>query len=74
MQHDIAAAEAAVKAGDAPWQAVIDAQQTCYPRCAPHGTPTPMILDDAPICVQCITDQGDSIRGRLKSLLPAREG
>lgn len=74
MQHDIAAAMQAVTAGDAPWQAIIDAQQTCYPRCAPHGTPTPMILDDEPVCMQCITEGGDTIRRRIAALLPAREG
>lgn len=74
MQHDIAAAISAVQAGQASWEAVITAQQAVYPRCATHDIPTPMILDDQPICMQCIAERGDAIKQRLRSLLPAREG
>lgn len=68
MQHDIAAAIQAVQAGAAPWQTVIDVQQTYYPRCVAHGVPTPMILDDTPVCAQCIADP--AIQQRLRTLLP----
>lgn len=66
MQHDITAAMQAVQAGHAPWQTVIEAQNATYPRCAAHDAPTPMILDDEPICIQCIAELGDAIRARLQ--------
>jgi hypothetical protein len=68
MTHGIiAAALAAVQTGTEPWQTVIDAQQIYYPRCAAHDTPTPMVLDDEPICIQCIAERGDAIRAQLQT-------
>jgi hypothetical protein len=66
MQHDITAAFTAVQAGAAPWQTVIDAQQIYYPRCAAHDVPTPMILDNEPICIRCIAERGDAFKARLQ--------